>query len=82
MDELKIDEIYIALGSVAPTVVNVGGLDAIIGKPLNPKTIAEIAAIAANNAKPIDDVRGSAEYRRMAITGMVKRSLNKFIDKN
>lgn len=82
LDELKIDEIYMALGSVAPTVVNVGGLDAIIGKPLNQKTIAEIAAIAANNAKPIDDVRGSAEYRRMAITGMVKRSLNKFIDKN
>jgi len=45
------------------------------GKRLDGKLIQEAAEIASQEAKPIDDVRGSARYRRRMIAVLVKRAL-------
>lgn len=70
------DEIRIALGSVAPTPIRAEKAEEYAkGKELTDETIAQIAEIAASEAKPIDDVRASKEYRVDMVKVMVRRSL-------
>nr|WP_272879078.1 xanthine dehydrogenase family protein subunit M [Clostridium sp. Cult2] len=79
---LKIeDEIRIAMGAVAPTPIRAPMAEGFAkGKELNPEIIEEIANIAAREAKPIDDVRSSKEYRTEMIKIMVNRSIEKLRD--
>jgi xanthine dehydrogenase iron-sulfur cluster and FAD-binding subunit A len=66
----------IALGSVSPTIVRAAEAEEfLVGKPMNESVVAEAGALAANAAKPIDDVRGSAKYRKHIVTVVVKRGL-------
>lgn len=77
-----VNDIRLALGSVASTVLKVEDLkNVIVGKVLNDESIHEASEIASKAAKPIDDVRGSANYRHLAISGLVTRSLNQIIKK-
>lgn len=71
-----IDKAVITLGSVAPTIVHaINAEDFLIGKTLDKETIANTAELAANSAKPIDDVRSSARYRKHIVKVIVKRGL-------
>lgn len=66
----------IALGSVAATIVRVPAAENfLIGKPLNRQTMAECGRLASSAVTPIDDVRGSAEYRSEMVTILVARAL-------
>jgi len=66
----------ITLGSVAPTIIRAEKAEAaLIGQPLDQETIQRAAALAAVAAKPIDDLRGSAAYRRMMIEVYTRRAL-------
>lgn len=81
MNENTIEDAIIALGSVAPTIINVTDAEQyLIGRPLTDKTIAQAAQLAANTPTPIDDVRSSAAYRTHAINIMVKRALTALRD--
>ena len=64
--------VRIALGAVAPTVVRATHAEAaaLAGLPA-----AEVAARAAGECEPIDDVRGTAVYRRHAIEVLVRRAI-------
>jgi carbon-monoxide dehydrogenase medium subunit len=69
--------VRLALGSVAPTVVRaplaerfVQGLDW-----SDPATLAEFGRLAASEARPIDDLRGSAAYRRRVVEVLARRAL-------
>jgi carbon-monoxide dehydrogenase medium subunit len=54
-----------ALGAVGPTVLEVTGLEAEIGgKPCNEEALERVRELARKAAKPIDDKRASADYRR------------------
>ena len=71
-----VSEARIALGSVAPTIINSSEAEAFLtGKQLSDEVIAETARLAASDARPIDDIRGSAAYRRESVRVMVKRAL-------
>lgn len=73
-----VSEARIALGSVAPTIVRVPPAeDFLRGKQLTPSVIAEAARIAGDNPAPIDDVRGSAEYRSEMIKVLVAKALRR-----
>ena len=69
--------VRLALGSVAPTVVRAPlaerfaeGLDW-----SDPATLAEFGRLAASEARPIDDLRGSAVYRRRVVEVLARRAL-------
>jgi xanthine dehydrogenase iron-sulfur cluster and FAD-binding subunit A len=66
----------ITLGSVAPTIVNADDAeDFLLGKELTPDVIQQAGDLAANSAHPIDDLRGSAEYRKEMVRVCTRRAL-------
>jgi len=76
-------EIRIALGAVAPTPVRAWDAEeALKGKELTPEAIAVVAKVAAEEARPIDDLRGSAEYRRREVEVLVRRCLSGLLSSN
>ena len=71
----------ITLGSVAPTIVRAGEAEhALAGQRLTDETIKLVANLAAVAAKPIDDVRGSATYRKYMASVYTRRALEQLRD--
>jgi carbon-monoxide dehydrogenase medium subunit len=66
----------IALGAVTPVIARAEAAEAwLVGKPLGEAEIAEAARLALQSAAPIDDLRGSATYRRQMVEVCVRRCL-------
>lgn len=66
----------IAVASVAPTPVVLTKAEEVLAeKAPTPDTILEAAQAAMDSVKPIDDVRGSATYRRHMVRNLVKRAV-------
>ncbi len=63
----------IVLGAVAPVPLRARRAEAELIGPLTEKRIARAAKTAADECSPIDDVRGSAWYRRRMVEVLVKR---------
>ena len=75
-DSDRVNEARIALGSVAATIVRVPlAEEFLVGKRLTPENMAEAGRLASVSVKPIDDVRGSAEYRSEMVKVLVARAL-------
>ena len=72
----------ISLGAVAPTPLFVQEAgDALAGLPVNADSIAKAAKIAQDAAKPISDMRGTAQYRKHLAAVMTRRTLEKAIER-
>jgi len=68
--------VRIALGAVAPIPVRAREAEgALVGHRLSPDAIAAAAGFASETAQPIDDIRGSAAYRRRVVGVIVRRLL-------
>ncbi len=79
--EGEITHAAIALGAVAPTVVRAPAAEAyLLGRTLTEETVAEAARLAAMQARPIDDLRGSADYRLAMTATLVARLLRQLRD--
>jgi len=66
----------IALGAVAPVVIRAHEAESkLIGESLTPSLIGEAAREAAKECSPIDDIRGSAAYRRRMVEVLVRRTV-------
>lgn len=58
----------VALGAVAPTPIRARGAEGVLkGKKIEQGLIEKAAQTASDESSPIDDIRGSAEYRREMI---------------
>lgn len=69
-------DVRIVLGAVAPTPLRARQAeDFLRGSELTEENIREAARIAAREARPIDDVRGSAWYRREMVEVLTRRIL-------
>jgi len=75
--------IRIALGSVSPTVLRVRDAEKLLtGRIPDGGLIDRAARAAAGQCCPIDDVRGSAWYRRQLAAALLKRILGDWTEKD
>jgi CO/xanthine dehydrogenase FAD-binding subunit len=72
-------EARIALGAVAPTPLRARQAEQLLleADQLDGEVIAEAARLAAQEARPISDVRASAEYRAAMVQALAERALHR-----
>ena len=71
------NEVKICLGAVAPTPIRATKAESVLrGKRLSAELIKQAAEIASEEARPISDIRSSAEYRREMVKVLTQRALN------
>ena len=69
--------VRLALGAVGPTPLRARAAEALLeGRRLDAALAASAAEAAAADARPIDDVRASAWYRRELVRNMTRRMLD------
>ncbi len=74
--ERRCEGVRIVLGAVAPTPIRARKAEAVMEDQVLTEALAEKAGeIAAEESKPISDVRSSADYRRAMVGAMTKRAL-------
>jgi CO/xanthine dehydrogenase FAD-binding subunit len=72
----------IALASVAPTPIRVPKAEAILAaSPITLRVIEAAAQAAMETAKPIDDVRSSAAYRKAMVKNLTRRAVTEVWEK-
>jgi aerobic carbon-monoxide dehydrogenase medium subunit len=68
-------DIRIGLNSVASTIIHAKKAEAVLrGKELSQATLREMGEVAATEVDPMDDNRGSAEYKREMVKVLVRRA--------
>jgi carbon-monoxide dehydrogenase medium subunit len=78
----KILSARIALGAVAPTPLFVKEAGTFLaGKEISEENIREAATIAQAAARPISDLRGTAEHRKHLCAVLTRRALEKAIER-
>ena len=84
--DLKVDTVksaVITLGAVTPIITHAEDAEKYLaGKKLTEKNITHAADLATQAAHPIDDVRGSAAYRREMVKIITARGLRAIRDEN
>ncbi len=74
-DDGSVAAARVALTAVAPTILELSGLDAVAGQRVE-DAAAAVAEIASEQAAPISDLRASDSYRRHTIGVMARRALD------
>ena len=88
LDGARIADAAIALGAVAPTPLLVAEAASILrGQRPSARLISRAAAACVVAARPISDVRGSADFRRRIVDVLARRALERaasraFIERN
>jgi carbon-monoxide dehydrogenase medium subunit len=78
----RCDDIRLALNSVAPIILRAKRAEEVIRRQkITDALISEMAEVAATEADPIDDNRGSAEYKREMVKVLVKRAAAEALQK-
>jgi CO/xanthine dehydrogenase FAD-binding subunit len=76
----KFGESRVALGAVAPTpILAEGASKAMTGSKATAGQAEKIASLAAEEAKPISDIRASAEYRKHLVFVLTRRLIMQMI---
>ncbi len=74
------EDIRIGLGALGPTPLRAPKTEAALkGKKLTDKVIAEAAALVRDEVDPLDDIRGSAKYKREMARVWTERAIKSLI---
>ncbi len=69
------EDVRMGLNSVAPTIVRARKAEEVLrGKPITDAALREMGETAATEIDPMDDNRGSAEYKREMVRVLVRRA--------
>jgi xanthine dehydrogenase iron-sulfur cluster and FAD-binding subunit A len=81
MDDSRVVEASITLGSVAPTVIHAEQAEKYLaGRMLDEESLEQTARLAMDAARPIDDIRSAADYRAEMVRVCVSRGLRSLVD--
>ncbi|MGD9580088.1 MAG: xanthine dehydrogenase family protein subunit M [Vampirovibrionia bacterium] len=79
-NDKTLSNIEIAYGSVGPTVVHsIKAKEHLEGKTLNEEVIQETSCKAFDEVNPINDIRSTADYRKLVIKNVIIEELNQFL---
>lgn len=74
-------DVKIVLGSVGMTPIHATDAEAVLrGRPLNEENIAACAAMVKDAVDPLDDFRGSAEYKRDMAEVFTRRAITQALE--
>ncbi len=73
-------QFFVALASVSPTPL-MPDMALLSEKPITEASINEAADVAMNSVTPIDDVRGSARYRKLMVRTLTRKALTEVWEK-
>jgi CO/xanthine dehydrogenase FAD-binding subunit len=75
-DDGTLTGVRLAVGAVAPTVIRAHRAEAVLESRVpTGDVVAEAVRALASEVSPIDDVRGSARYRREVVGGMLEEAV-------
>jgi carbon-monoxide dehydrogenase medium subunit len=76
------DDIRLALNSVASTIVRARQAEAALrGREITEGVLTEMGEVAAREVDPIDDNRGSSEYKRDLVKVLVRRAVREALQR-
>ncbi len=82
-DDGAVADLAIVLAAVAPTPLRAAQAEAVLrGRQPTPERLAAAAQAASDEARPIGDVRGSADYRRDMVRVLTRRALEQAIQED
>lgn len=68
-------EVHVAVGGCGPTPLASEEVDRILSADISEASLAKAGDLLVGLADPVDDVRGTAEYRRLLIPRMLRRAM-------
>jgi len=72
VNQLVVEDIRIALGSVAPVPIRLTEVEQLVkGKPINAELLRLVRSAVASAIQPIDDIRSTARYRAAVAGNLV-----------
>jgi len=75
-------EARVVLGAVAPTVVRAHAAEGLLeGQPVGGESFRRAAEAAQESCRPIDDVRASARFRQHLVGVLVRRALDRCVER-
>ena len=76
------EDVRIGLNSVAPTIVHAKQAErALLGKAINDAALRNMGEVAATEVDPMDDNRGSADYKREMVKVLVRRAAQEALER-
>jgi aerobic carbon-monoxide dehydrogenase medium subunit len=70
------EDVRLGLNSVASTIVRAKKAEEVLrGKPISDAALQEMGEVAAREVDPMDDNRGSADYKRDLVKVLVRRAV-------
>ncbi len=80
-DKDNLKDIRLALGAVAPTPIRANKAEEILrGQRVTDELLEKAGKAASDESQPIDDARGSADYRKKLVAILVARAVKQAVD--
>jgi carbon-monoxide dehydrogenase medium subunit len=81
-NENRCEDVRLALNSVASTILRAKRAEAVLrGRPITDAALREMGEIASTEVDPMDDNRGSSDYKREMVKVLVRRAAHEALQR-